>query len=116
MISEFHSYLTISKDGVVDHDSMNTSILVGLDDLVLEIVSRALSELKLDAGLSASLRSPLGILGCSRVLVGKEADQLGADVESLDRVLQLFSIIPQGKCKGYLGENDRTSDLWWQRV
>lgn len=86
---------------------MNTSILVGLDNLILEIVSRTLSELKLDARLGAGLRGPLGILGCSRVLVGKEADQLGADVTSLDRVLQLFSIIRQGRCKGYMCENDR---------
>jgi len=84
-------YLAITKNGVVDHDSVHSSVLVGLDDLVLEIVSGASSELKLDTGLSAGLCSPLGILCGGGILVGEETDQLWADVAALDRVLELLS-------------------------
>jgi len=90
--SSGNAYLAISKNRVVDHDSINASVLVSLDDLVLEIISRALSELKLDAALSAGLCGPLGILGSGGILVGKEADKLGANVASLDGFLKLLSI------------------------
>jgi hypothetical protein len=71
---------------------VDASILVSFDNLVLEIVSGALSELKLDTRLGTGLCGPLGILGRSGILVSKESDQLGADVAGLDRVLQLLSI------------------------
>lgn len=85
-------YLAIAKDGVVDHDTMDASILVGLNDLVLEVVAGTCAKLKLDAGLGTGLCGPLGVLGSSGILVGKESDQLGADVTSLDCVLELLSV------------------------
>ena len=70
---------------------MDTRILVCLDDLVLQVVSGALSELKLDTGLSTGLCSPLGVLYGSRIIIGQESNELWVDVAALDSILELLS-------------------------
>lgn len=87
------TYLAIAKDGVVDHDTMDASILVGLYDLVLKVVAGTCAKLKLDTGIGTCLCGPLGVLGSSGILVGKEPDQLGTDVAGLDCVLELLSVV-----------------------
>lgn len=91
-------YLAISKDGVVDHDSMDASILVSLNNLVLEIVSGALAKLELDTSLGTGLCGPLCVFCGSRVIVGKEANQLGANAASFDGVLEFLSVIQARSC------------------
>lgn len=88
-------YLAIAEDGVVDHDAMDASILVGLYDFVLKVIAGTCTKLKLDAGLSTSLCGPFGVLGSSGVFVGKESNQLGTDVAGLDRVLELLSVVSE---------------------
>lgn len=98
LFSAIDRYLAISKDRVVDHDSIDAGILVSLDDLVLKIVTGALAKLKLDTGLGTGLCSPLGVLCGSRVVVGKESNQLRADVASLEGVLELLSVVQAISC------------------
>lgn len=72
---------------------MDASILVGLNDLVLKVDAGTCAKLKFDTGLGTRLCGPLGVLGSSGILVGKESDKLGTDVAGFDYVLELLSVV-----------------------
>lgn len=102
--------LAISKDRVVDHDTMDILILIGLHDLDLQLVSGALPQLKLDAGLLASLGCPLGILYGGGVVVCKEPNELWVDLALSDGFLELVSVrgrdgLGQDNFAGHGGES-----------
>lgn len=87
-------YLFATKDGVVDHDAIDLLLLVGLGDLLLEVLLVDLAQLKSNASLGARLGRPLGILLRGRVLVREETDQLGLDLTLLDVLLDLITVVP----------------------
>lgn len=92
-------YLLSTKNGIIDHDTVNVLVFVGFGDLFFQVLLVDFTQLKRDTSFGTCLGGPFSVLFSCRIFVGKEANEFGANLTLLDILVDLIS--------------ERTKNVWF---